>query len=178
VKLALIVFCVATSCSGAENQSSAAFEAILPVLRHPRCMNCHSSGDYPRQGDDRHVHIMRVRRGPDGEGANPVRCSSCHQEKNSPGQHAPPGAPDWHLPPAGTPMVWEGLSGRQLCELIKDPARNGHKSIPQIVEHMSTPLVLWGWHPGEGREPVPLSLDEFLANVKQWAAAGAACPVK
>ena len=32
--------------------SAAAFESILPVLRHPRCMNCHSSGDFPRQGDE------------------------------------------------------------------------------------------------------------------------------
>src|SRR5580698_4365813 len=85
--------------------AAAAFEAIVPVLRHPRCMNCHSSGDFPRQGDDRHVHNMDVRRGPDGNGAIPVRCGSCHQEKNSPGLHAPPGAPGWHLPSPAMPMV-------------------------------------------------------------------------
>jgi hypothetical protein len=176
MRFATIALLVAMSCSGAEEQSAASFNAILPVLRHPRCMNCHSTGDFPRQGNDLHEHLMRVRRGPEGEGASPVRCSSCHQQKNSPGLHAPPGAPDWHLPPPAMPMIWEGLSARQLCELIKDPARNGHKSIQQIVEHMQTPLVIWGWHPGEGREPVPMPLTEFVANVKQWAAGGAACP--
>src|SRR5438445_602908 len=46
--------------------AAAAFEAMLPVLRHPRCMNCHSAGDFPRQGDDSHPHAMNVRRGLDG----------------------------------------------------------------------------------------------------------------
>ena len=49
-----------------EAGAAAAFEAIVPVLRHPRCMNCHSAGDFPRQGDDSHQHTMQVRRGPDG----------------------------------------------------------------------------------------------------------------
>jgi hypothetical protein len=154
-----------------------AFERIVPVLRHPRCMNCHSSGNYPRQGDDSHPHTMQVRRGPDGDGANPVKCSTCHQDHNLAGIHMPPGAPDWRLPPPETPMIWEGLSDRQLCELLKDPAQNGHRTVQQIVEHMSTPLVLWGWHPGEGRAPIPMKQDEFLTGVKQWAASGAACPV-
>ncbi len=41
------------------------FKSLVPVLRHPRCMNCHSTGDYPRQGDDGHRHTMGVRRGGD-----------------------------------------------------------------------------------------------------------------
>ena len=155
---------------------AADFAAILPVLRHPRCMNCHSSGDFPRQGDDSHPHTMRVKRGPDGHGVNSVKCSSCHQDHNLAGLHMPPGAPEWHLPEMATPMVWEGLSGRQLCELLKDPKQNGHRSVEQIVEHMSTPLVLWGWHPGYGRAPVPLPQKEFLGKVKSWAAKGAGCP--
>jgi hypothetical protein len=28
--------------------AAAAFETIIPVLHHPRCMNCHSTGDFPR----------------------------------------------------------------------------------------------------------------------------------
>jgi hypothetical protein len=50
-------------------------------------------------------------------------------------------------------MIWEGLSDRQLCELLKDSTRNGHRTAEQIVEHMNTPLVLWGWAPGDGRTP-------------------------
>jgi hypothetical protein len=154
----------------------AAFEAIVPVLRHPRCMNCHSAGDYPRQGDDMHRHSMQVRRGPDGHGLNAVKCSTCHQDHNLAGIHMPPGAQDWSLPSPETPMVWEGLSDRQLCELLKDPQQNGHRSIEQIVEHMHSPLVLWGWHPGEGRSPIPFSEKLFLTEVEQWASHGAACP--
>lgn len=88
----------------------------------------------------------------------------------------PPGAPDWSLPTAKMPMVWEGLSDRQLCELFKDPKRNGHRTVAQIVEHMHTPLVLWGWSPGEGRTPIPYEKGRFLENVKVWADGGAACP--
>lgn len=50
-------------------QAMAAFEAITPALRHPRCLVCHSSGDYRRQGKDLHPHIMDVCRGPHGDGA-------------------------------------------------------------------------------------------------------------
>src|ERR1041385_8478193 len=62
--------------------SAAAFESMVPVLRHPRCMNCHSRGDFPRQGDDSHRHMMNVRRGRDGQGVAGLRCSTCHQAHN------------------------------------------------------------------------------------------------
>jgi hypothetical protein len=159
------------------DQAVAAFEAMVPVLRHPRCMNCHSRGDFPRQGDDNHPHIMDIRRGPDGHGVNAVKCSTCHQDHNLAGLHMPPGAHDWGLPPPSMPMIWEGLSDHQLCELLKDPAQNGRRSINQIVDHMHTPLVLWGWAPGEGRTPIPTSQSNFLASVDQWARNGGACPV-
>ena len=156
--------------------AAAAFEAIVPVLRHPRCMNCHSNGDFPRQGDDSHRHTMQIRRGPDGKGVNAVSCSTCHQDHNLTGLHMPPGAPDWHLPSPAMPMIWEGLTDHQLCELLKDPQQNGHRTAEQIVEHMHTPLVLWGWVPGEGRTPIPTPQHDFLAKVQEWAARGAACP--
>ncbi|HVW08540.1 MAG TPA: hypothetical protein VHC90_08160 [Bryobacteraceae bacterium] len=143
MKLAALALLLTAYCFGADNQSAAAFNAIVPVLHNPRCMVCHSTGDYPREGNDLRPHIMDVRRGPAGDGAGPIRCGTCHQTKNSPGLHAPPGAPGWHLPPPSNPLIWEGLTARQLCELFKDPARNGHRTIQQIVEHMNSPLVLW-----------------------------------
>jgi hypothetical protein len=73
-------------------------------------------------------------------------------------------------------MIWEGLTDHQLCELLKDPQQNGHRTAEQIVEHMHTPLVLWGWVPGEGRTPIPTPQHDFLAKVQEWAARGAACP--
>lgn len=156
--------------------TASAFEAIIPVLHHPRCMNCHSTGDFPRQGDDSHQHTMNVRRGVEGQGVAGLKCSTCHQDHNLTGEHMPPGAPDWHLPSAQTPMIWEGLSARQLCEDFKNPALNGHRTVDEIVAHMSSPLVLWGWHPGEGRTPVSMPQSEFLARVKVWADNGASCP--
>ncbi len=156
--------------------AAAAFEAIVPVLRHPRCMNCHSRGDFPRQGDDSHRHTMNVRRGPYGNGIAAVKCGTCHHDHNVEGRHRPPGAPGWHLPPPAMPMIWEGLSDRQLCELFKDRKQNGGRDVDGIVEHMNTPLVLWGWNPGEGRTPVPVPQATFLAKVRQWASKGAACP--
>jgi hypothetical protein len=92
------------------------------------------------------------------------------------GLHMPPGAPGWHLPSPAMPMIWEGLTDHQLCELLKDPQQNGHRTPQQIVEHMHTPLVMWGWSPGDGRSPVPMPQHEFFAKVEDWAAKGAACP--
>jgi hypothetical protein len=109
---------------------------------------------------------------------NAVKCSTCHQDHNLAGLHMPPGAPGWHLPSPAMPMIWEGLSDGQLCELFKDPKRNGHRTAEQIVEHMHTPLVLWGWSPGDGRTPVPMPQSDFLAKVQEWAAKGAACPAE
>lgn len=156
--------------------AAAAFESIIPVLHHPRCMNCHSGGDFPRQGNESHRHTMNVHRGPDGDGIAGVKCSTCHQDHNLSLPHTPPGAPDWHLPSPAMPMIWEGLSDRKLCELLKDPAQNGGRNVDEVMEHMQSPLVLWGWHPGNGRKPVPISHSEFMARVKEWASKGAACP--
>jgi hypothetical protein len=166
----------AQSPDSTDTESIAAFESILPVLHHPRCMNCHSTGDFPRQGDDSHRHTMQVRRGPYGDAAKPIQCNTCHQDRNLMDIHTPPGAPGWHLPSSEMPMIWEGLSDHQLCTLFKDPKQNGGRTIQQIEEHMHTPVVLWGWNPGPGRTPVPISSQQFLEKVRVWVSTGAACP--
>lgn len=155
----------------------AAFKIVLTVIRHPRCLNCHSSGDFPRQGDDGHPHAMNVRRGADGRGVTSQKCGTCHQEENLAGFNMPPGAPNWHLPPANMPMIWQGLTDRQVCEQLKDKQQNGNRSMDQIVEHVSEDkLVGWGWDPGEGRNRIPISREDFSSKVREWAAKGAACP--
>lgn len=125
--------------TGENSTAVSAFESIVPVLHNPRCMNCHSIGDFPRQGNHDHRHTMNVRRGPRGDGIAGVHCSTCHLDHNLPGQHLPPGAPDWHLPSPDMPMIGEGRSDRQLCELFKDPRQNGNRTADQIVEHMIPP---------------------------------------
>ncbi|MBI4774524.1 MAG: hypothetical protein HY788_10150 [Deltaproteobacteria bacterium] len=153
------------------------FAGFVSVLRDPRCLNCHSDGDFPRQGDDGHQHTMNIRRGPDGEGVTAQKCGACHQEHNLAGAHMPPGAPHWRLPAPEMPMIWQGLTDARICRSIKDPEENGDRTVEQIVDHLANDrLVLWGWNPGEGRDPVPMPHDEFVSKVKQWRDAGAPCP--
>jgi hypothetical protein len=166
-----------TAAAGAASDQGALFTAFVPVLRHSRCMNCHSNGDFPRQGDDGHPHAMNVRRGPEGHGVTAEKCSTCHQDHNLVGAHLPPGAPNWGLPPASTPMIWQGLTDSQICQSIKDPKQNKNRNIQQLVEHLTEDkLVMWGWNPGDGRTPVPMPHDEFASKVRAWQAAGAPCP--
>ena len=159
--------------------SIAAFQSILTVIRNPRCMNCHSTGDFPRQGTDGHQHSMNVRRGPIGWGVTSQKCNTCHQDHNLADANLPPGAPNWHLPPAKMPMIWQGLTDGQICQELKDPQQNGHRSVDQIVEHMTEDkLVAWGWGPGPGRTAVSMPKGEFSAQVIAWASKGASCPEK
>jgi hypothetical protein len=88
----------------------------------------------------------------------------------------PPGDPDWHLPPENMPMVFEKRTPRELCLQLKDPARNGNMTPKEVLEHLQTSLVLWGWNPGEGRTPVPMPHEVFAKHMTEWVEKGAACP--
>jgi len=157
--------------------AQAAFNRAWTVFVSPRCQNCHPSGDAPLQGDDSHVHIQDVKRGPDGKGVYGMKCNTCHQVANLPGANMPPGNPNWHLPPADMKMVIQGETAGQFCRQLKDPAKNGHRSLAQIIEHVSSDeLVGWGWNPGDGRTLPPLDRPEFVAAMKAWVDNGAACP--
>jgi len=154
--------------------SLAAWQKIIAVLQHPRCLNCHQA-EMPLQGDARRPHLPRVVRGPDGHGVSAMRCGDCHNDSGNNDGARIPGAPHWQLAPAA--MVWQGLSSGDLCRQLKDPQRNGGRALGGLVEHMDRePLVLWGWAPGAGREPVPLPHPEFVAQMKVWAVGGAVCP--
>ncbi len=159
------------------SESANAFVSASKVLLHPRCANCHPVGSSPLQGEDSRPHPMRVRRGPAGMGSNGLWCSTCHQEKNLPGVHMPPGAPGWQLPTPDMPMVFEKRTPRQLCLQLKDPAQNGNRNLEEILEHVrEAPIVLWGWDPGEGRSPVPVPHESFVKDMTDWVKKGAACP--
>lgn len=150
------------------------FLTIHRVLTSPRCMNCHPKGDVPLQGDDSRPHAMNIRRGLEEVG---MSCQTCHQEKPVVVENGPPGAPHWHLPPQETPMVFEGLGPSALCEQLKDPARNGQRSLDDLIHHVeSDALVLWGWSPGPGRTPVPVPHSEVVAAFRAWKNLGGSCP--
>jgi hypothetical protein len=159
---------------------------IYSVLTSPICMNCHTSTDYPRQTDDRRRHLWNVVRGSDDQGAEILRCSTCHGKENNPVTGIP-GAPGWRLAPLS--MGWESapglpLSGPDLCARLKDKTRNGNRDLAQLLQHIQNePLVNWAWNPGtrpngEGRLTPPLSHDDFVAVFKEWADAGAPCPAQ
>ena len=157
--------------------SRAAFLQVYRVLTSPRCQNCHPAGDAPLQGDDSREHLQNVKRGKDGHGADGMRCDSCHQAKNLPGEHMPPGNPKWSMPLPEQKMVFYGRSPGELCRQLKDPKQNGGRTLAMLLDHVANDrLVGWAWNPGDGRTPPPLSRVETAAQMKVWAESGAACP--
>jgi hypothetical protein len=163
-----------SSISDPQKRSAAYFTELSKVLTHPRCMNCHPSSAMPRQGDERRIHQPPVVRGADGSGLASMRCNSCHQSANFDPGHMP-GHANWHLAPHE--MAWEGKSVAEICEQIKDPKRNGNRSLNDLIEHIGKDsLVGWAWSPGVGRQPAPGTQKEAGLLVKAWAESGAVCP--
>lgn len=165
--------------SGPENWSR-----IYEVISHPRCSNCHVGEDNRPRWSGAHYglaegewrfHGMYVHADETRIGANTIVCATCHQQENSPVLHGPPGAPVWSLPPVE--MEWFGKSSADVCRQLKDPERNGDRSLDEIAGHIDhDELVHWGWDPGPGREPAPHSRKDMVRFIKHWAEAGAPCP--
>lgn len=157
-----------------EARSRALFTEAARVLMHPRCVNCHPQGDTPHQGMELAFHDPPVVRGPEDNGVPGNECQTCHQDRNQDLTRVP-GAPSWHLAPIQ--MAWVGKTAGYICNQLKDPARNGGKTLAQIVEHNAhDKLVAWGWNPGHGREPAPGTQEQFGKLVAAWVETGAACP--
>lgn len=157
---------------GDEAKSIAAFQTVVKVLNHPRCMNCHTTVAWPTQGDDQHRHTLNVARGPDDRGAPGMKCVTCHKDKNVADI---PGAKDWHM--ASLSQGWTGLNPGALCRAITDPKKNGNRAGAKIIEHLEADrLVVWAWTPGAKRTVPPMSHKDFLAAAQTWIKAGAHCP--
>jgi hypothetical protein len=155
-------------------RSAAIFTELGKVLTHPRCLNCHPAGDRPRQGDMARLHQPPVERGDDGFGLPAMRCPICHLQANYDAAGVP-GNPIWHLAPRE--MGWEGKTLREICLQIKDPARNGNRSLDALIEHIGEDhLVGWAWSPGYGRQPAPGTQKQAGALVEAWVKTGAECP--
>jgi hypothetical protein len=153
-------------------RSAALFTELGKVLTSPRCTNCHPVTDRPRQGDDSHLHQPPVARGADGFGLPAMRCLSCHQNANF---DPVPGNPRWQLAPRE--MAWEGKTVGEICLQIRDPARNGGRSVDELIDHIGKDtLVGWAWAPGVGRSPAPGTQQIAGALVEAWVKTGAACP--
>lgn len=157
------------------------WEKIHAVFSHPRCANCHVEDNRPRWSGPEfpvaRVHGFNVQGGADGSGfGNPgLRCTTCHFETSATVRRGPPGAENWHLAPPE--MVWFGKSSAEICAQIKDPERNGGRTLEEVATHVRDDgLVGWGWDPGPGRQPAPASAEETFLAIQRWAAAGAPCP--
>lgn len=155
-------------------RSRALFAEAARVLVHPRCINCHPNGDTPHQRMAMELHDPPVVRGPRDNGVAGMECTTCHQDRNQELSRVP-GAPKWHVAPIE--MAWVGKSVSYICNQLKDPKRNGGRTLAQIVDHNAhDELVGWGWHPGADREPAPGTQAQFGALMAAWVETGAECP--
>lgn len=163
----------------AQDDGAAAWNKVYEVFSHPRCANCHTDDAFPRWSGPHYSetrrHAMNVQRGGDGFGNAGMRCTTCHFETNADKPHGPPGAPHWHLAPPQ--MAWFEKSSAEICSQVKDPARNGGRTLGEIAAHIrDDALVAWGWAPGPGREPAPGSAEATFEVLTRWIEAGAPCP--
>jgi hypothetical protein len=162
----------------------AAWQQVYSVLIHPRCINCHTAGNYPQQSDDRHRHFANVVRGPADKGVPALQCATCHQESNA-DVTGVPGAHDWHLAPLS--MKWQDakdniLSSSEICKVVTDKSKNHNLDGPGLLRHHTVePLVLWSFQPGRGidgnmRSLPPLTHEQFVEATRKWVEAGTPCP--
>ena len=161
----------------------AEWRRIESVLTHPRCLNCHTMTDYPRQGDAREPHALQVKRGSDGRGTAP-KCEACHTDANQTVTGIP-GAQDWHMAPLD--FAWESEPGKPaggaaICATLKRPGAEGAPDYERLIEYAQlASFVLWAWEPGQRRDGTarsvpPLGHAEFVDALKRWISAGAPCP--
>jgi hypothetical protein len=144
-------------------------------------MNCHPAGDHPLQGADRHIHQPVAFRGEANNGVPGLVCATCHSDRNftlSIGEasyQSIPGHPRWALAPLE--MAWEGKSVGDICRQIKDPTRNGGRTLALLHEHIAKDdLVAWAWSPGAGRTPAPGTQEQLGILIQAWIETGAECP--
>ncbi len=155
-------------------RSAALFTEAGKVIESPRCLNCHPVTRRPTQGDDLHAHVPPMR-----EGAPGMPCSSCHGGSTvatlASSIESIPGHPHWSLAPVS--MAWQGKSLPEICEQIKDRARNGGRSLVQIHEHMPQIRSWAGLGTQATGEPQPRALRRSLAPLcKPRISTGAHCP--
>lgn len=160
-------------------RSRALFGEVARVLTHPRCMNCHPVTRTPAQGDDRRLHVPFFDASDDVHGPDGLTCAACHGPENrtllGSRLKSIPGNAHWQLAPLS--MGWQTLTQAEICIQLKDPARNGNRSLTDLIHHVETDhLVEWAWSPGAGRTPAPGDQKAFGALVAAWVETGAACP--
>ena len=164
-----------------------AFDRIYEVVSHPRCANCHTGPEnipmwFGGSAGPSQPHGMNITAGQSRSGAETLPCATCHMTTKDLGgdRPAPPRAGlDWRLAPVA--FEWFGKSPAEICAQLSDPDRNGGRDWRGLAEHLVEDaghhgFVLWGWSPGDGRDPAPYSLQAHVDDVLAWGAAGMPCP--
>ena len=175
--------------SVSQQDGLANWQKFYEVASHPRCANCHVGPDNrpmwsgPSYGETR-PHGMNINAGESRVGAEAVTCATCHTTLTVPNPkanaipHSPPKvAMAWALAPVEA--EWFGKSSSYICNQLKDPDRNGGRTIREVAAHLDHDLILhWAWNPGGTREPAPHSLQETMDALMKWSAAGTPCPAE
>ncbi|KKK58289.1 hypothetical protein LCGC14_3045940, partial [marine sediment metagenome] len=125
--------------------NEAAFNTMMQVVAHPRCVNCHPSDGVPKRGMDAHPHPFGRDSASSKLGFNTLLCASCHTDTND-NYAGQPGAPHWGLAPPS--MAWEGLSKTEIARVMLDTSKNGNRTHEELLEHLTEDeLVLWAFNP-------------------------------
>ena len=160
-----------------------AWARVYEVTSHPRCSNCHVGPSNvpmwsgPSYGRTR-LHGMNINAGESRIGAEAVLCSTCHAFREDNANNLPHMAPqvamNWQLAPVEA--EWFGKTSEEVCNQLRDPDRNGGRTLKELIDHLGHDLILhWAWSPGGGREPAPYSLEEHMNDLMIWGTAGFPC---
>jgi hypothetical protein len=148
------------------------FEALMPVVQHPRCANCHGGIDFFSPGHEG-AHgggavemIARDVYGPDGKTIvarsrpNFETCGSCHDASTR----------RWEIPAPMLDVNFAGRTAGQICEQIK---RFSH-SVPELMSHIEKDeLIRLGFEGRRGHTslaplPPPMTAEAFNASIAAW----------
>ena len=138
------------------------FQKMLPVIRHPRCTNCHGGVD-PYSGRGHGPGAIDTNK---AHGNKAQDCSDCHMA-------------EWAIP--STPHFSVNKSDRELCQIFAEFAmQQGHVRV--IENHLRTDaLILAGFAGDAGgpktpTDPPQMKHPEFVDHGRNWLEQGqAAC---
>jgi len=170
-----------------QEQGLANWQTFYEVASHPRCSNCHVGASNrpmwsgPSYGKTR-PHGMNINADESRIGLEAVPCATCHvtllesSDDANAMPHTPPRvAAPWALAPVEA--EWFGKSSAYICNQLKDPERNGNRTIQEVASHLDHDKILhWAWNPGGNRQPAPHSLQKVMGALMKWSAAGTPCP--
>lgn len=111
-----------------EQDAVDAFDKMIPVLFHPRCLNCHG-GMNPYVPPQVGRHLGGQMTDADGRPQPAAACQDCHGE-----------LPGWDVP--GSIMFFVGKDAKQLCKQFKEFAPTGSGEFVQHMTHEEGPQFI------------------------------------